>query len=155
MKAHRNGCMYHDYYRDQALGVHQHGSEYDMPYFSGAKYQRGYGLANIFGNIFRGLRSISPNVFKTVGRHALTTGVNIANDMLEGEKVRDVAGQHALQGLKSAASEVAPVVVKTIKQSAHDNVDPSGSGVRKRKSQSRHEHRQCKRQRKGDYDIFN
>jgi hypothetical protein len=144
--------MYHDYYRDLALGVRQNGRGFDMPYFSGAKYQRGFGLANIFGNLFRGLRSILPNVFKTVGRHALTTGVNIANDMLEGKKIRDVAGQHALQGLKSAASEVAPVVMKTIKQSAHDDVDQSGSGHRKRKSQSYHKHQQCKRQRR---DIFN
>jgi hypothetical protein len=159
MKAHRSGCMYNDYYRNQALGVHQqHGSGFDMPYFSGARYQKGHGLANIFGNIFRGLRAIMPSVFKTVGRHALTTGVNIANDMLDGKNIKEVAGRHALYGLKSAAGEVAPVVVKTIKQSAHDNVNQSGNGRRKRKNQGHHQkhsqykRQRCKHQRK---DIFN
>jgi hypothetical protein len=42
---------------------------------------------------------------------------------MECNKIREDAGQH----------EVAPVVVKTIKQAAHDNVDQSGSSHRKRK----------------------
>jgi hypothetical protein len=144
------GCMHHDYYRNQALGVRQHGG-FDMPFFAGARYQRGHGLGSIFGNIFRGLRSIMPNIFKTVGRHALTTGVNIANDMLEGKKIKEAVGQHALHGLKTAAREVAPVVVETIKRSARDNVDQSGSGIRKRKRTTSH-FKQCKRQHR---DIFN
>lgn len=94
-----------------------------------------------------------PKIFKTVGKHALSTGVNIANDMLEGKRLKEVAGQHAMEGLKSAAKEVAPVVVETIKQSAHDNVDQSGSGRRKRK-RTQHKLKQRKRQFRGS-DIFN
>ncbi len=45
MKAHRNGCMFQDCYRGQALGVHQRCGGFDLQYFSEAKYQRGHGLA--------------------------------------------------------------------------------------------------------------
>ncbi len=146
--------MYHDYYRNLALGTRQHGGFDNMSYFRGSSYQRGHGLGSIFGNIFKGLRAIMPSVFKTVGRHALTTGVNIANDVLEGKKLKESARQHALHGLKSAAGEVAPVLLDTIKRSAHDNVDQSGSGLRKRKSTNQRKHHQYKRQRKSR-DIFN
>jgi hypothetical protein len=145
--------MYQDYYRNQAFGLRQHGGFDNMPFFRGSSYQRGHGLGSIFGNIFRGLRAIMPSVFKTVGRHALTTGVNIANDVLEGKKLKESVRQHGLQGLKSAAGEVAPVLLDTIKRSAHDNVDQSGSGLRKRKSTFK-QRRQHKRQRKSQ-DIFN
>jgi hypothetical protein len=68
---------------------------------------------------------------------------------LEGKKIKEAVGQHALHGLKSAAGEVAPVLFETIKRSAHDNVDQSGSGIGKRKRTSNF--KQCKRQRR---DIF-
>ena len=103
--------VYCDYYRNQAL---QRGG--GMPYFAGARYQRGHGLGNVFRGIFSGLRSIFPSLLKTAGRHALTTGVNIASDMLDGKKFKDVAGTHAMHGLKSAARDVAPDVVKAIKR---------------------------------------
>jgi hypothetical protein len=138
--------MYHDYYRNQAL---QRGG-FAMPYFAGARYQRGHGLGSIFGSIFRGLKSIFPSVMKTVGRHALTTGVNIANDVLEGKNIKEAAKTHGLRGLKSAAGEVVPEIVETIKQSARSGADQSGSGSRKRKRQQR---KPCKRRR--TRDIFN
>ena len=147
--------MYHDYYQNQAMGVRQHGGFDNMSFFRGS-HQRGHGLGNIMGNIFRGLRAIMPSVFKTVGRHALATGVNIASDVLDGKKLKESARQHALYGLKSAAGDVAPVLLDTIKRSAHDNVSQSGSGLRKRKSTFKQQHRrqQHKRQRKSR-DIFN
>lgn len=148
MSRYNRNCMYHDYYENQAL---QRGG-FDMPYFAGVRYQRGHGLGSIFGNIFRGLRSIFPSVLKTVGRHALSTGVNIANDVLEGKKLKDAAVSHGLHGLKAAAGEVVPEIVETIKQSARSDVDQSGSGSRKRKrsdsSNKKTNKRRCTR------DIF-
>jgi hypothetical protein len=139
--------MYHDYYRNQAL---QRGG-FDMPYFAGTRYQRGHGLGSIFGNIFRGLKSIFPSVLRKVGRHALSTGVNIANDVLEGKKFKDAAMSHGLRGLKTAAGEVVPEIVETIKQSARSDVEQSGSGSRKRK---KHQHKPSKPSKR-TRDIFN
>ena len=139
--------MYHDYYRNQAL---QRGG-FDMPYFAGTRYQRGHGLGSIFGNIFRGLKSIFPSVLRKVGRHALSTGVNIANDVLEGKKFKDAAMSHGLRGLKTAAGEVVPEIVETIKQSARSDVEQSGSGSRKRK---KHQHKLSKPSKR-TRDIFN
>lgn len=96
-----------------------------------------------------------PKIFKTVGKHALSTGVNIANDMLEGKRLREVAGQHAMEGLKSAAQEVAPVVVETTKKSAHDNVNQSGSGHRRRKRTSHEQQQQQRKRQRKNRDIFN
>ena len=119
MRHYNRNCMYHDYYRNQAL---QRGG-FDMPYFAGTRYQRGHGLGSIFGNIFRGLKSIFPSVLRKVGRHALATGVNIANDVLEGKKLKEAAMSHGLRSLKTEAGKVVPEIVETIKQSARSDVD--------------------------------
>jgi hypothetical protein len=145
----RQNCMYNDYYRTQVL---QRGG-FDMPHFAGARYQRGHGLGSIFGSIFRGLKSIFPGVLKKVGRHALTTGVNIANDLLEGKNIKEAAKTHGLRGLKSAAGDVVPEIVETIKQSARSGMDQSGSGSRKRKRSNNNNKNTNKRRR--TRDIFN
>ena len=123
--------MYGDYYNRQAL--HRGGGLVDIPYFAGARYQRGHGIGSIFSSIFRGLRSIFPGVLKTVGKHALKTGVNIAGDVLEGRRFQDSIKDHGVQGLKAAAGDVVPQVMETIKQSVKDGQAQSGSGRRKRK----------------------
>jgi hypothetical protein len=68
--------MYHGYFRNQVPRSHQRGGGCDMPNFV-ARYQRGHGLGSIFGTIFQGLRVIMSSIFKTVGKHALNTDVNI------------------------------------------------------------------------------
>ena len=122
--------MYHDYYRRQAL---HRGGGLDIPYFAGARYQRGHGIGSIFKSIFSGLKSIFPRVLRTVGKHALKTGANIATDMIEFRRFQDAAKEHGMQGLKAAAGDVVPQVVETIKQSVNEGNDQSGSGSRKRK----------------------
>ena len=62
------------------------------PYFQGPVYQRGHGLGGLFGKLFRAAvplfkSSVAPMLkrgAKAVAREALSTGVGVANDMLDG-----------------------------------------------------------------------
>ena len=64
----------------------------EAPYFKGTVYQRGHGLGGLFGKLFRAAVPVFRNTVapvlkkgaKAVAREALTTGVGVANDMLDG-----------------------------------------------------------------------
>ena len=71
---------YDDYYAQQVGGA--------LPYFAGARVQRGHG----FGSLFAGLlRSVAPLIKRgalALGNRALKTGAQIAGDVLSGENIR-------------------------------------------------------------------
>ena len=64
-------------------------------FFAGPTYQRGHGLAGVFGRLFRAavpiFRSHVGPVMKKAGKElakeALSTSVGVANDMLQGESL--------------------------------------------------------------------
>ena len=68
---------YDDYYAQQVGGA--------LPYFAGARVQRGHG----FGSLFAGLlRSVAPLIKRgalALGNRALKTGAQIAGDVLSGD----------------------------------------------------------------------
>ena len=66
-----NNRLYEKYYVDQVGGG-------GMPYFTGSRYQQGYGLGNIFGSI---AKSVLP-LLKSSG---------FASDLLEGKNAKDAA----------------------------------------------------------------
>jgi hypothetical protein len=136
-----------NYYVNQARGRTEQ-SGHGLPAFAGVRYQRGHGLGSIFGNIFSKIRGALPWFFKTVGKHALKTGVNVATDVLEGRKVVESLKDRGLEGLKTAAEDVAPRVLEGIKSTARELIPQSGSGKRRKK---RLINRKRKRQRR---DIF-
>ena len=68
---------YNDYYRRHAGGA--------LPYFAGARYQRGHGLGSLFGGL---LRSAMPLIERALGKGALKTGVRIADDVLSGQSIK-------------------------------------------------------------------
>ena len=74
---------YDDYYVRQVGGV--------LPYFSGACVQRGHG----FGSLFSGLlRTVAPLIRRgavALGKRALTTGAQIAGDVVAGKNVQKAA----------------------------------------------------------------
>ena len=89
---------YDDYYAQQVGGA--------LPYFAGARVQRGHG----FGSLFAGLlRSVAPLIKRgalALGNRALKTGAQIAGDVLSGENIRtaakrrtNTAGRDLLQSL--------------------------------------------------------
>ena len=87
---------YHDYYILQA------GKRY--PVFSGRRYQREHGLGSIFGGLFKAAMSLLKKGAKTLGREALKSGLNIAENVVQGRNIKQAAqsrlkstGQNLLQ----------------------------------------------------------
>jgi len=90
--------MYEDYYTGHLGG--------NIPVFRGARYQRGHGLGNVIGGLFR--RVVLPFLWtsakgivpflkknkKMLIRNALRTGMEVANDVLEGESLKSSVKKH-------------------------------------------------------------
>ena len=66
-----------------------------LPYFTGARVQRGHG----FGSLFSGLlRSVAPLIRRgavALGKRALSTGVQIAGDAVAGKNIKKAAKRRA------------------------------------------------------------
>ena len=100
-----NHKLYEEYYLNQAK---QKGG--NLPAFHGARYRRGYGLGSIFKGLFRWAVPHLKQGAKMLGKKALQTGVNVAQDVLAGENLKTAVttqGKKALgltsQNLRSQA----------------------------------------------------
>ena len=102
---------YNTYYRNQAC---QRGGS--MPYFAGARYQRGHGI----GQIFSSIRAALPGILRTFGRHAMNTGLQIGRDVMSGSKFADVAGRHAIKGLLGVGRELGSKTVEALERKRAD-----------------------------------
>lgn len=114
-----NHKLYEQYYLDQAKQVGG-----NLPAFHGARSQRGYGLGSIFKGLFRWATPHLKQGVKALGKKALQTGVNVAQDMLAGENLKTATSKRVKQALGDMPSQ---------------NSLQSGAGqkVRKRKARSR------------------
>ena len=70
----------------------------DIEVFRGTPYQRGYG----FGSLFK--RFALP-VFKFIGKHALKTGINVGQDVLEKKNLKQSIKDRGKEGLRNAAQD--------------------------------------------------
>ena len=86
-----NSASYKKYYLNQ-VG--------DGQYFSGAAFQRGYGLGNIFASLGKAILPLVKSGAKAIGKQALKSGVAFASDVLAGKNVK----QAALERTKQAGS---------------------------------------------------
>ena len=78
---------YNDYYTRQVRGA--------LPYFVGARVQRGHGLGSLFGGL---LRSVAPLIRRgaiALGKRALRTGMQITDDVVSGQNVKQAAKRRA------------------------------------------------------------
>ena len=76
-----------------------------MPIFDGAKYQRGHGLGNILGGLFRSIiKFIKRNAPMMVNK-AMKTGINMAGDVASGVPFKQSI-KRQLPTLKEAVDEV-------------------------------------------------
>ncbi len=98
--------MYEDYYERQVGG--------EIPVFRGAKYQRGHGLGSIIGGLFRrivlpflkqGGQFLKSNRDVLLG-NALKTGMEVADDVLQGKSLKESAKKRVAKGIKRAAESV-------------------------------------------------
>ena len=95
-----NHKLYEQYYLDQAK---QKGG--NLPAFHGARFQRGYGLGSIFRGLFRWAVPHLKQGAKILGKKALQTGVNIAQDVMDGKQFKTTVGERAKQVISELASQ--------------------------------------------------
>ena len=125
---------YDDYYAQQVGGA--------LPYFAGARVQRGHGFGSLFGGH---LRSVAPLIKRgalALGNRALKTGAQIAGDILSGENIRTAAKRRT----KTAGRDLLQSLLAT----------PPGKRV-KRAAPSRQRRpvkRAAKRRRIAESDVF-
>jgi len=93
-------------YQDCYIGKNQFGGG-NMPIFVGAKYQRGHGLGNILGGLFRSiiLPFIKRNAPMMVNK-AMKTGINMAGDVASGVPFKQSVKRRVPKALKEAVDEV-------------------------------------------------
>ena len=74
---------YDDYYARQVGGA--------LPYFTGARVQRGHGFGSLFSGLLRSVASLIRRGAVALRKRALTTGVQIASDVMAGQNVKKAA----------------------------------------------------------------
>ena len=111
--------LYEQYYLNQAK---QLGG--NLPAFHGARSQRGYGIGSFFKGLFRWATPHLRQGVKALGKKALQTGVNVAQDMLAEENLKTATAKRVKQALSDMPSQ------NSLKSGA-------GRKARKRKAQQR------------------
>ena len=124
-----------DYYYAQALTEEsslQRGG--NVPFYHGPVLQRGYGLGSIFKSV---ARSVTPSL-KEIGKSALTTGLEVLQDVTKGENIKTAAKkrlkENSLAFLDDTVSRMAPR--KSIKGSTNKQIAISSPKPKKRKHHS-------------------
>ena len=77
-----------------------------LPYFTGAHVQRGHGFASLFSGL---LRSVAPLIKRgalALGKRALTTGAQIAGDVVAGQNIKKATQRRATAAGRSLTSSV-------------------------------------------------
>lgn len=87
---------YEDYYLEQS------GSGVSV--FQGARTQRGHGLGSILSGFFRNAWPLIQTGAKAFGKQALRTGLQIANDVVEGQKFTESSQRRIPEGIKAFVS---------------------------------------------------
>lgn len=98
-----NHKLFEGYYLNQAK---QKGGS--LPVFQGGRYQRGYGLGSIFKGLFRWAVPRLKQGAKALGKKALKTGVNVVQDVLEGENVQAAVTKRGKQAIDDIVSHNTP-----------------------------------------------
>ena len=95
-----NHKLYEEYYINQAK---QKGG--NLPAFHGSRFQQGYGLGSIFKGLFRWAMPHLQQGAKMLGKKALQTGVQVAQDVLNGDHVKTAVSKRAKQALGDMTSQ--------------------------------------------------
>ena len=108
---------FHKHFQQQAVtGIS------DMTVFRGQPYQRGYGIGSVFARF-------GIPILKFLSKQFVKTGMNVGNDYLAGNDLKESIKTHGKQGIRTAAKEGLGKLSQLI--------DQSGSGIRKRKRKSK------------------
>ena len=63
------------------------------------RFQRGYGLGSIFRGLFRWAMPHLQQGAKVIGKKALQTGVNVVQDVLDGDNIKTAVHKRTKQAL--------------------------------------------------------
>jgi hypothetical protein len=92
-----------DYYKRQAEGQQAGGS---LPVFEGSTMQYGSGIGGIFSKLMRGVVPMLKEGAKYAGKQLINTGLNIANDVVQGERFTNAAKANLKTGSKQLLSDL-------------------------------------------------
>ena len=98
----------------------------NVPFYRGPVLQRGYGLGSIFKSV---ARSVMPSL-KEIGKSALTTGLEVLQDVAKGENIKSAAKkrlkENSLAFLDDTVSRMSPrKTIKTTRRSKSQSVHQS------------------------------
>lgn len=105
-----NGSFYREYYEGQQRGAG------NFPVYTGRRYQRGHGIGNILGRVFR---TVLP-FLKRIAPVALRAGAQVVENVSSGRNFKESA--------KEAVQPIVPQLLKTGQQVVGDIV--SGQDVK-------------------------
>ena len=99
LEPHHMDCnkLYEEYYLNQ--------TGRGMAAFTGARYQRGHGLGNILRSLTKFALPFLKKGAKAVGKQAMKTGMNIAQEAMLGHNVKKAAKRHLSQGLTELVTQ--------------------------------------------------
>ena len=100
--------------------IHQTGS--GLNYYQGSPYQRGYGLGGLFRSFFRAAAPLLKSSVKAIGKQVFHSGVNLMNDISQGQDFRGAAKRRFKEAGKVLTDKAADKVKTMI-----------GSGKRNKK----------------------
>ena len=95
-----NNKLYEEYYLNQTK---QKGGS--LPAFRGSRFQQGYGLGSIFKGLFRWAIPHLQQGAKMLGKKALQTGAQVAQDVLDGDDVKTAVSKRTKQALDDMTSQ--------------------------------------------------
>ena len=84
--------MYEDYYTSQ--------NGNGVPIFQGSAGQRGHGLGSMLSGLFRSAMPMIKRGLAFFGKQALKTGLEVANDVADGESFGNSARRRVPEGIK-------------------------------------------------------
>jgi len=132
-----NQSYWYEYFRNQA-----NQSGHGVQTFHGVPYQRGGSLGGLFKGLFRMIIPLAKSAGKAIGRQAIHTGLNIANDVLSGQNVKQAAVRRVRIGSKKLVKQAkqatkqhgrgAPKNVRT-KQNIKNGVKSRQKNLKERK----------------------
>ena len=74
--------------------------------FKGTAFQRGGGLGNFLGRLFRFILPVAKKMGKAVGKQALASGADFIGDVAQGENPKTAAKKRTRQGVGNLANRV-------------------------------------------------
>ena len=110
--------LYEEYYLNQ--------TGRGMAAFTGAHYQRGHGLGNMLRSLTKFAIPFLKKGAKAVGKQAMKTGMNIAQEVMLGQNIKKAAKRHLSQGLTE-------LVTQQGRGQARRRRGPPGERIKRRK----------------------